>query len=177
MAEQCIERFGGSETSVSVFQIEEELLDVGRQDLIICVNVFDHIEDIRSTLKTFRDLLDINGRLVLSIPHPLKNHGRWVKHQNETGRWIYDHYQLDDYLQEGVVFRDRENKRGDSIITKVRSHHRTMSTYYNDIVDAGFLVRHMYEPVPPANSSESFDAYYQQASRIPYFWVLDCIVN
>jgi ubiquinone/menaquinone biosynthesis C-methylase UbiE len=142
-------------------------------DAIICINVFDHILDISEVLNFFNSILSENGRLILSIPHPLKNIGSWVKNRTNNN-WEYLYYRLDGYLQEGEVKRNREDVNGNLIIENVVSQHRTISTYYNWIFDSGFEVIKMYEPSPDNQSQDDFPMLFTQAYRIPYFWILDC---
>ncbi len=142
-------------------------------DVILCINIFDHVLDIPAVLSRFRDALKPNGRLILSIPHPLKNLGGWVKEQHQ-GEWRYLYYRLNDYLKEGEVKRSREDVNGNLIISEVVSQHRTISTYYNWIIEAGFTVERMYEPAPEPEDESRFPILYTQCVRIPYFWILDC---
>jgi SAM-dependent methyltransferase len=142
---------------------------------ILCINVVDHLLDVADAFSLFRKKIAPDGNLILCIPHPLKNLGKWVKEWNEsTSAWDYLYYRLDDYMKEGTVKRDREDVNGNLIIKDVLSQHRTIATYYNWVADAGFSVKRMYEPAPKPEHAQTFSAHYKQCSRIPYFWILDC---
>jgi 2-polyprenyl-3-methyl-5-hydroxy-6-metoxy-1,4-benzoquinol methylase len=145
-------------------------------DVIICSNVFDHVIDVPGVLRRFATVLKPGGRLVLSIPHPLKNLGGWVK-TRQDGAWTYEFYRLNDYLKEGEVRRNREDVEGNLIISDVVSQHRTIATYYNWIAEAGFSVTRMHEPAPTPDDEAKFPILYTQSSRISYFWILDCQVR
>jgi SAM-dependent methyltransferase len=175
MRDVMIRHFSAKGRAIDVLSTEPEVAKLAAQKLVLCVNVFDHLADVPAVLRLFRDLLEPAGRLLLCIPHPLKNHGHWVKERDtDSVAWRYSYYRIDDYLLEGEVRRNRENVNGDVIITSVVSQHRTMSTYYNWVRDAGFSVDRMYEPGPQPEVEQQFPAYYLQSSRIPYFWILDC---
>ncbi|MEP7111219.1 MAG: methyltransferase domain-containing protein [Ferruginibacter sp.] len=156
------------DTEGKILELSEHL------NTIICVNVFDHILDIATTVKFFNSVLPSGGHLILCIPHPLKNIGNWVK-EKRNGIWEYLYYQLYDYLEEGEIKRNREDIDGNLIIEGVVSQHRTISTYYNYIHHGGFEVIKMYEPKPDESKKYEFPMLYTQAFRIPYFWILDCV--
>jgi len=159
---------------ITILEDIEQVEKIEQHDSIICINVVDHLLDVLGTFKLFREKIKPGGRFILCIPHPMKNIGSWVKERNGS-EWDYVYYRLDGYMSEGAVKRDREDVKGNLIIKDVISQHRTMSTYYNWVIDAGFDVVKMHEPGPKEEHKTSFPAHYKQCSRIPYFWILDCI--
>ena len=161
---------------VTLLSTLSEVEKLNKLDTVICLNVVDHLKDVSETFRLFKKVLTDKGRLVLSIPHPIKNLGAWVK-EGEDNNWKYLYYRLDDYLKEGEVKRNREDVKGNLIIKDVVSQHRTISTYYNWVRDAGFDVVRMHEPGPQSEDFTKFPAHCAQSSRIPYFWVLDCVAR
>jgi SAM-dependent methyltransferase len=145
-------------------------------DVILCSNVFDHQDDVPDTLRFFRQRMKIDGRLILSIPHPLKSVGSWVK-EGTKDNWQYLYYRFDGYFREGPAGRIREDAKGNVIIRDVIQRHRTISTYYNWIREAGFSVDRMYEPAADEEARIKVPVLHAQSSRIPYFWILDCVTN
>ncbi|MEQ1935962.1 MAG: class I SAM-dependent methyltransferase, partial [Fimbriimonadaceae bacterium] len=69
-------------------------------ETILCVNVVDHLLDVHSTFRMFRSRVAPAGKLVLCIPHPMKNIGAWVK-EGKKDAWDYVYYRLNDYMNEG----------------------------------------------------------------------------
>src|SRR6266496_769493 len=65
------ERFGG-EAHVTVAALRlpavEPRLKAERLDTVVCLNVLEHIEDDRGSLRAMHDLLEPGGRLVLLVP-------------------------------------------------------------------------------------------------------------
>ncbi len=65
------ERFGG-EAHVTVAALRlpavEPRLKAERLDTVVCLNVLEHIEDDRASLRAMHDLLEPGGRLVLLVP-------------------------------------------------------------------------------------------------------------
>lgn len=158
---------------IMVFNTIEQIEKDSDYDDILCINVVDHLLDVPEAFSLFRRKIKENGNFILCIPHPIKNLGAWVK-EKDGDEWNYVYYRLDDYMKEGTVKRNREDVSGNLIIKDVVSQHRTISTYYNWVIDAGFEVNRMYEPAPLEEHERKFPAYFKQCSRIPYFWILEC---
>ncbi|WP_285728517.1 ThiF family adenylyltransferase [Nocardiopsis sp. ATB16-24] len=143
----------------------------GRYDTICCLNVLDHIADLPKSVRLLHGALKPGGRLVLSIPHPMKDRGGWHKLPGPHG-WEYRHYVVDDYFREGECLKDREDRNGEVKMRGVRTYHRTLSRYFEEFLDQGFLVRRVLEPHPEASVREEDPVIFDKASRIPYFAVL-----
>jgi SAM-dependent methyltransferase len=143
-------------------------------DVVLCSNVFDHLVDVPETLRSFRQWIKPDGRLILSIPHPMKSVGLWVK-EGQEDNWNYLYYRIDNYFREGPAKRIREDVNGNVIIRDVIQRHRTISTYYNWIRETGFSVHRMYEPTADEEARIRVPILHGVSSRIPYFWILDCV--
>ena len=142
-------------------------------DTLVCLNVVDHISDVPAAFALFKNTLKPKGQLILSIPHPVKNLGEWVKEQAE-GSWKYLYYRLDGYLGEREVERNWEDENGNLVVANVRCFHRTMSTYYNWLHDAGFNIVKMFEPAPSQEDFSKHPVLSEKSSRIPLFLVMNC---
>lgn len=150
----------------------EALAEVeGRYDTICCLNVLDHIADLPESVRLLRSALKPGGRLVLSIPHPMKDRGGWYKLPGPRG-WEYRHYVVDDYFLEGECLKDREDRNGDVRLRGVRTHHRTLSRYFEELLTQGFLLRRVLEPEPEASVEERDPVIFDKSSRVPYFVVM-----
>lgn len=86
-------------------------------------------------------LLNDNGIFVFSQEHPLttapKNGTSWVK--NADGK--ITHYKLTDYAISG-------QRTVSWIVDGITKYHRTFSDIINALIDAGFTIEKMLEPVP-----------------------------
>ena len=140
--------------------------------LILSMNMIDYVDDVSEMLTYYNNILDSGGHLVLSVPHPLKDLGDWEK-RKINNKWEYLYYRLDGYMTECVCDKNRENSSGDVINSRVRSYHRKISTYYNELVRAGFSVLEIQEPYPAPNASK-YPAIFEKSSRIPYFLIFHC---
>lgn len=146
----------------------------GPYDLVLCVNVLDHIEAWQATVSRFGSWLRPSGRLLLVVPHPLKDLGDWRREPEDGDASSYVSYELQGYLEEGPCHKNRENRFGQVVARDVPSHHRTVSTYYNGIVQAGFRVEELVEPTPDPARAEDQPVLFTKCSRIPYFLLFDC---
>ncbi|MBT8226480.1 MAG: TOMM precursor leader peptide-binding protein [Dactylosporangium sp.] len=143
----------------------------GQYEAVCCLNVLDHIEDLSGAVRLLHDALVPGGRLVLSIPHPVKDRGGWQKAPSSNG-WDYLHYEIHGYFDEGLCVKAREDRFGNVRVRSVQSHHRTASRYLNEIISAGMTVLRVEEPSPDPRHAETEPVIYQKASKIPYFLVV-----
>lgn len=159
-------------TPIRALSAEDEI--GGGYDVVLCVNVLDHIADFEATIAHLASWTRIGGRLLLVIPHPLKDYGDWRRDPPGGDATSYRFYVLHDYLREGVCVKTRENRHGQVIARDVPSHHRTISSYFNALLRHGFDVREMVEPAPAAAVADTEPVLYSKSSRIPYFLLFDC---
>jgi 2-polyprenyl-3-methyl-5-hydroxy-6-metoxy-1,4-benzoquinol methylase len=141
-------------------------------DAIICINVLDHIEKYKISLKEIYALLKNTGILILCLPHPVKDLGDWRKGSNNNDV-VYLDYRIDNYFHEGICCKNRENILGSLILSDVPTYHRTISTYYNALREIGFCVTSVYEPTIMKGENKSINE--EKASRVPYFIIFECI--
>lgn len=165
-------RLGDDNLLVTALQTDEQIS--GTYDLVLCVNVFDHIENWIETAARIVELVRPGGRLLIVVPHPLKDLGDWHRDTAAEPARSYEHYVLHDYLREGICYKNRENSLGNVIARGIPSHHRTVSTYYNGLHRLGLDIDELYEPVPNQRDALTEPVLYSKSSRIPYFLLFDC---
>ncbi|MGH3868849.1 MAG: hypothetical protein ACRDQ4_22570 [Pseudonocardiaceae bacterium] len=129
---------------------------------------------VDATIARLASWTRIGGRLLLVVPHPLKDYGDWHRDPPGGDAISYRFYVLHDYLREGVCLKTRENRHGQVTARDVPSHHRTISSYFNALLRHGFDVREMVEPAPAAADADTEPVLYAKSSRIPYFLLFDC---
>ncbi|MFC0863941.1 ThiF family adenylyltransferase [Sphaerimonospora cavernae] len=139
-------------------------------DLVLCNNVLDHVADLDSALIRFRRAVREDGRVVVSIPHPVKDGASWNR-RNVNGRWQYEDLRLEQYFSEGPITKHREGPDGDVVMDVVTTHHRTVETYFAAFRRTGFQVCELYEPQPPGHAAVEHPEIWAKASKIPYFLV------
>lgn len=140
-------------------------------DIIVCSRVFEHISDIDEVLTNFSTILKPKGTLLLSLSHPVKFSGDWVKDQEGN----YDFYKIYDYFQEGLTLRSRDDSAGNKQMERITAYHRTISSYLNSIIKAGFYISKVMEPTPKDSVKERLPKLYNRLIRIPNCLVLYCV--
>jgi SAM-dependent methyltransferase len=116
------------------------------------------IRDLPSTLAAVHRVLRPGGRFVFVIGHPcfLAPDAQTLAGEGgRLGRWI------PDYLNER--FWRSSNPQG---VRRAGNHHRTMSTYLNALVAAGFTLEHAEEP----RASALLEAQQPEYGAVPIFF-------
>lgn len=144
-------------------------------DRVLLNLIIDHIKEPSSLLNRVRQCLSPNGEVIVIVPHPIKDAGSWDK-ESTKGEWSYKHLTITDYFKEGLIEKYREDDKGNTVIERITSYRRTISTYIQMMIDAGLSIEQVLEP-KPVEESESYSANNIKASRIPYFLVLRCSVR
>lgn len=109
-------------------------------DVIISSLAFHYIKSFKPICQKVYDCLKPGGTFVFSVEHPIftsRNEQDW--YFDEQGNRL--HWPVDNYQSEGV--------RETTFLTEnVVKYHRTISTYINDLIGAGFSIRVVKEPKP-----------------------------
>ncbi|AND38340.1 class I SAM-dependent methyltransferase [Cytobacillus pseudoceanisediminis] len=109
-------------------------------DVVISSLAFHYIKSFEAICKKVYDCLKPGGSFVFSVEHPIftsRNEQDW--HHDDKGYRL--HWAVDNYQLEGL--------RETTFLTEnVIKYHRTFSTYINALVNAGFNIRTIKEPIP-----------------------------
>ncbi|OHX41430.1 class I SAM-dependent methyltransferase [Cytobacillus oceanisediminis] len=132
-------------------------------DVVISSLAFHYIKSFEAICKKVYDCLKPGGTFVFSVEHPI------FTSRNEQD-WYYDdqgerlHWPVDKYQDEGV--------RETSFLTEnVVKYHRTISTYINDLIGAGFSLRAVKEPMPSDEMLKSIPEM-EYENRRPMFLMI-----
>lgn len=130
-------------------------------DVAICNLALMDIPDLRAAYRSAHRILKTGGRFVLSVLHPCfetpfhvpESHILFDVDGNFEG-FIVRRYAAEGFWRSG----------GTGMRGKFGAHHRTLSTYLNDLIDCGFQLIQIDEPrLPPGEYQE---AGHQLNSRI-----------
>ena len=109
-------------------------------DVITSSFAMHYIRDFPALLTQIRDKLTANGILVFSQEHPIttchKEGERWEKGANKEQRA----YRLQHYREEGERDRNWFNQ-------PFKTYHRTTATIINRLLEAGFMLERIEEPM------------------------------
>ena len=140
----------------------------GRFDLAVSHLSLVDVPDQESAVSEAFRVVAPGGRFVVCNLSPMAtawtSEGPWHRHDDGTKL----HFVLDHYATEGprrVVFPSGQ---------ELTNFHRMLSTTINDFLDAGFILVHLYEPVPTpaqlARVPENDDLF-----RVPIFTIYDLV--
>jgi len=121
-------------------------------DVVISSLAFHYVEDFEALIRNIYQMLNEDGVFVFSQENPLctchSGGNRWTKDKN--GNKLY--LNLADYGVEG----ERESVW---FVDNVKKYHRTFSTIINTLVEAGFSIEKMIEPLPSNELLEKYPDY------------------
>lgn len=121
-------------------------------DVVLSSLAFHYIKDFDALLSSINKLLNDKGILIFSQEHPLTTalmvENYWTR--DENGKIL--HYNLTDYSIPG-------ERKTSWIVDGVIKYHRSFSSIFNSLTEAGFIIEKVLEPVPDAETMERLPAY------------------
>jgi SAM-dependent methyltransferase len=133
-------------------------------DIVFSSLAIHYIEDFKALLNKINMLLNNNGIFIFSQEHPLTTApikgASWTR--DENGNVL--HYNLTDYRRSG----EREVFW---IVDRVIKYHRSFSDIVNDLIDTGFTIERMLEPIPTKETMERLPYYARDIDK-PNFLII-----
>ena len=132
-------------------------------DIVISSLAFHYVKDYEKLINDIYNLLNDDGILIFSIDHPLRIASKfetWMK-KNYTkinGKWFL---LVSDYNREGI-----REKEWNGVM--VKRYHRNFSSLINGLVNSGFKIDKILEPIPDEKAIKIIPKYINQYDR-PYF--------
>lgn len=127
-------------------QIEEQF------DVVVSSLAFHYVEDFSGVIEKIYNILSDDGVFIFSQENPLctchTGGNRWTK--DENGKKLY--VNLANYGIEG----ERESVW---FVDHVKKYHRTFSTIVNTLIETGFSIEKMIEPLPSHALLEEYPEY------------------
>lgn len=121
--------------------VEEAAFDPESFDLVLSSLVLHYIADIRAVYRQVYRWLSPGGHFVFTVEHPVftaQGPQDWEYDKDGTIR----HFPVDNYFYEG-------EREACFLGERVKKYHRTLATYLEGLLQAGFCIRHVAEPQPP----------------------------
>ncbi|MGM0920218.1 MAG: class I SAM-dependent methyltransferase [Bacillota bacterium] len=152
--------------SISYIQMPIEDIDFEESefDVVISSLAFHYIKSFGEVAKKVCHFLKPGGTFLFSVEHPI------FTSRNEQD-WYYDnnnnpiHWPLDNYQEEGI--------RNTTFLTEdVIKYHRTISTYMNDLINTGFTIKAVKEPMPSDEMLKSIPEMVHETRRPMFLIVL-----
>lgn len=149
-----IARKENSDSKISYINMPmEDLSQLNEQfDMVISSLAFHYVEDFSGVVKNIYKMLCEGGLFIFSQENPLctchSGADRWTR--DENGNKLY--LNLANYGVEG----ERESAW---FVNNVKKYHRTFSTIVNTLIEAGFRIEKMIEPLPTDQLLEECPEY------------------
>lgn len=121
--------------------IEDLDLPENSFDLVLSSLALHYVEDYNGVVERVRRWLRPGGMFVFTVEHPVftaEGSQDWVYGENGE----IDHFPVDNYYWEG-------KRTAHFLGASVTKYHRTVTTYVETLLRAGFTLRHLCEPMPP----------------------------
>lgn len=116
-------------------------------DLVISSLAIHYIEDYRALINNIHLWLRDGGEFIFSVEHPIftaEGSQDWI--YNDQGE--VEHFPVDNYSLEG--------KRHTHFLGEpITKYHRTLTTYLNTLLENGFTLQQVCEPIPPESMMTS----------------------
>ncbi|MFD1464609.1 class I SAM-dependent methyltransferase [Lapidilactobacillus mulanensis] len=112
-------------------------------DVVISSLAFHYLPSFTEMAQAVHGYLKPQGKFVFSVEHPIFT-------AEGSQDWVYDadgkikYFPVDHYFDEGV-------RTANFLGTPVTKYHRTLTTYIEGLIDNGFTIDHVQEPMPPRN--------------------------
>jgi len=129
----------------------------GLFDLVLSALAMDYVRDWHTVFREFHRLLRTNGHLVMSCGHPFADmllHPESNYFQVELLHWVW---------------------RGFGIPVRMPSHRRPLSAILNPLLEAGFDVERVLEPLPTEEFRQADPEEYEKLTRQPGFLCLRAV--
>ena len=134
----------------------------GTFDVVVCNMALMDIPHLSSTYKAVHRILKVSGRFVFLILHPCFESPRYKQKEIETD-------QEENFVAKRVYRYSPEgfwNSGGDGVRGRVGAYHRTIATYVNQLVQVGFVLSSLEEPMlPPGNYQDPKDQWEMNVPR------------
>jgi ubiquinone/menaquinone biosynthesis C-methylase UbiE len=153
------DRLGGKALVIEA-SLEDPLVffDDETFDLVLAPLVMDYIHDWRATFGEFFRVLKPGGTLVFSIEHPMM---KYFDHQAESNY----------FNNEKVTY----TWRGFGTPVEVPSFRRSLADVFNPLIDAGFTLDTVLEPLPTEEFKEKAPNDYQELTHQPGFMCIRAV--
>lgn len=144
----------------NIFELTEKF------DIVISSLAFHYVEDFAGVVKNVYNLLNENGTFIFSQENPLctchSGGQRWTK--DENGNKLY--FNLSNYGIEG----ERESTW---FVDDVKKYHRTFSSIINTLIETGFKIEKLIEPLPTEDLLKKYPDY-KDLFHKPDFLLVKC---
>ena len=129
-----------------------DFLESASFDVVLSPLVLDYIEDWRSIYAEFYKLLRSSGYFIFSVTHPFSD---------------YIYHKTDSYFVTELV--GCEWRGFDKVRVQMPSFRRPLNELLNPLLEAGFQLEKIIEPLPTDEFKDADPKHYEELSKFPAF--------
>ncbi|MGE7794530.1 class I SAM-dependent methyltransferase [Lysinibacillus fusiformis] len=163
MLEKAQEKTDDPFISYLKIPIEDIQFSASQFDVVLSSLAIHYLQNFEALCKKVYTYLKPGGSFVFSVEHPIftsRDEQDW--YNDEQGNRL--HWPVDHYQTEGI--------RETTFLTEnVIKYHRTLSTYMNDLIQVGFTIRAVKEPMPSEEMLQTIPGM-QDELRRPMFLMI-----
>ena len=104
---------------------------------------FHYVRNIKAVFEKVSLVLKEGGHFIFSVEHPICT--SLLKGWCSSDEVPKKHWPVDDYKKESI-------RSSPWFVEGVIKYHRTIETYINGLIDAGFIIKRLLEPGPTSKS-------------------------
>lgn len=130
-----------------------DFLEDASFDIVLSALALDYVKDWRRVFAEFHRVLRAPGHLVFSIEHPFDSYRR--------------HKEAESYLKTELVRYDWRGFGG--VPVSVPAYRRPFSEVVNPLIETGFRVERLLEPLPTEEFKKAEPVEYEKLCREPAF--------
>lgn len=127
--------------------------ETGRFDLVVSYNMLMDVEDVPAAMKEIRRVMRPGGQLIISIVHPMADHG----HFEGSGRFVLNSSYFGRQRFEGAEERD-------GLTMHFAGWSQPLEAYAAALENAGLAITSLREPIPSEASGMR-----KKWARVPLF--------
>jgi SAM-dependent methyltransferase len=142
-------------------------LKTGKYDFAFSSTASHYWSDLNKAFHGIYNVLCPNGVFILSAMHPIYT-ASYPLVSNGEYKLRYSNREIREYIQPWTKF----SKKVDKEICK--SFHYTISDYCNNLINVGFRIERIDEPIPPNIWKETNNERYEQTINEPLFLIIKC---
>jgi SAM-dependent methyltransferase len=129
-------------------------------DLVVCPLVLDYVEDWRGAMREFSRILKPGGWMVFSCGHPMGDYF----YLQRRGIDIADYFAVQPFETEWNGFGEPK--------PLIKSFRRSFSEVLNPVMEAGFMLERLLEPLPTEQFKKADPEGYERLLRQPGFLII-----
>ena len=158
MISEARKRIKSPGASFEVIATEDFEAEEGSFDLVVSSMSFHYVKNIRPVFDKIAFALKDGGNFIFSVEHPICTSllKGWCSADDGTKR----HWPVDDYKEETL-------RVSRWFVDGVIKYHRTIETYINEVIDAGFSINRLLEPAPTKNATTERPELLEHLRRPP----------